>query len=574
MRKPQLLPWKEFGLIASCYLLALLPPFIMEWWSDFSGVYYLYDRRNAYGVDTLLIILLVALGLGCVTEYFGRWRYAVFTLLISALALLGVLAAGHVILYGAPISVGAIDALLGTDLHEALEFLSFQWSPALAAVCAGFAALLLGSIVWVRPQLRAESRSFMPHGVAWPVVIVLTLVTYQHPAVAAQNRVAVERMQFWSRVYDLNNQVPSLRILRNIREWVSYRSWLEETQIQRAGFSFHATQTLASPRTVVIVLGESMRRGNLSLYGYDKKTTPNLDARREQLLIFNQAVAAANQTVPSVTMMLTAATVLDPNKFLHEPSILAAANEAGYHTYWLSNQGRVGTFDSKISLIAHDADSRVYTNTEFYGSVFDQQLLHPFEIALQDTHPLKLIVLHMQGSHQSYESRYPPQFDVFKADQYSQRASKDKAFSRQNEVMAEYDNSIHYSDFLLGDILTQLEKQPGSILLFVSDHGERFYENGVMSAGHGYSKPTKTEFQVPFFVWCNGGCQPEWKNAAVLHSNLAFSTENLFHTCANILGLQMQSYHPEADILSPGYQSYAPKVIATERNVLNYAALP
>jgi glucan phosphoethanolaminetransferase (alkaline phosphatase superfamily) len=573
MRKPSLRTWKELGLIACCYLLALLPAFILEWRSDFSGVYYLYDTRGAYGVDTTLIILLVALGLACVTEYFGRWRHIAFTLLITVLTLLGILATGHVLLYRAPISVGAVDALLGTDLHEAVEFLSFQWSLALAITCAGFAALLLVGIFWVRPQLQVRSNSFLLHGIAWPLVIVLVLITYQHPAVAAQNRSAFERMQFWSRVYDLNNQVPSLRILRNIREWVVYRDWLAQTQTQRATYSFHATQNLTARRTVVIVLGESMRRGNLSLYGYARKTTPNLDARREQLLIFNQAIAAANQTVPSVTMMLTPATVLDPNKFLQQPSIISAAKEAGYHTYWLSNQGRVGPFESKISLVAHDADTRVYTNTEFYGSVFDQKLMRPLEIALEDDYPLKLIVVHLLGSHQSYANRYPAQFDFFKSEHYAVDASNRNSV-KENTVMAEYDNSIRYTDSLLGNIFAQLDKQAGSLLLFVSDHGERFYENDVASAGHGYSNPTKTEFNVPFFIWCNGGCQPEWRSASSEHRDLTFSTENVFHTCATMLGLQMADYHAEADILSRRYQSYPPKVIATERNVLNYAALP
>ena len=574
MRKLNLQPWKEFGLIACCYLLALLPPFLIEWVHDFPGVYYLYGTRAAYGVDTALIIVWVSLGLACLTEYFGRWRDSIFSALISLLVLLGALATGHVIVYQAPISVGAVDALLGTDLHEALEFLSFQWSRALAVTGFGFALLLMVGICWVRPRLREGTHSFLPHGIAWPLVFISVAIAYQHPAVAAQNRIAVDKMQFWLRMYNLNNQVPSLRMLRNVGEWISYRDWLQQAQQRRALYDFHARLGLNTPRTVVIVLGESMRRGNLSLYGYDKITTPQLDARREQLLIFNEAVAAANQTVPSVTMMLTPATVLDSEKFLQQPSIITAAKQAGYHTYWLSNQGRVGTFESKISLVAHDADTLVYTNTEFYGSVLDQQLLHPLEVALRDTHPLKLIVIHLQGSHQDYEHRYPSEFDFFKPNQYRYSSDNPALSEQENTVMAEYDNSIRYTDSILAGILAQLDKQPGSILLFASDHGERFYENGVMSAGHGYSLPTKTEFQVPFFIWCKDGCQPEWKDAAAQHHNLLFSMENIFHTGATVLGLQMPDYNPDVDILSRRYKSYPPQVIATERNVLDYAALP
>jgi heptose-I-phosphate ethanolaminephosphotransferase len=230
----------------------------------------------------------------------------------------------------------------------------------------------------------------------------------------------------------------------------------------------------------------------------------------------------------------------------------------------------VGQFDSKISLVARDADTTVYTNTEFYGSITDEKLLHPMEVALRDPHPHKLIVVHLQGSHQSYENRYPEQAAVFDGAQYP----VGKLSAKQNAVIAQYDNSIRYTDSILEKMLTQLDKQPDSVLLFVSDHGERFYENGVDTAGHGYSKPTRSEFDVPYFIWCNGACEPAWTEAATRHRDVAFSTQNFFHTCASLLGLQFADYSPGDDILSLEYRHQPPQVIATERKVLDYAALP
>jgi heptose-I-phosphate ethanolaminephosphotransferase len=288
------------------------------------------------------------------------------------------------------------------------------------------------------------------------------------------------------------------------------------------------------------------------------------------LLVLNKAVAPANQTVPSITMMFSQATVTEPDRYLLRPSILSAAKEAGYHTYWLSNQGRVGQFDSKISLVARDADTTVYTNTEFYGSITDEKLLHPLEVVLRDPHPHKLVVVHLQGSHQSYENRYPEHTAVFDGKQYPVGSRS----AKQNDVIAQYDNSIRYTDSILEKILAQLDKQPDSVLLFVSDHGERFYENGVDTAGHGYSKPTQSEFDVPYFIWCNGACDPAWQQAAGRHRDIAFSTQHFFHTCANLLGLRFADYSAGDDILSLDYRREPPQVIATERKVLDYAALP
>jgi heptose-I-phosphate ethanolaminephosphotransferase len=178
--------------------------------------------------------------------------------------------------------------------------------------------------------------------------------------------------------------------------------------------------------------------------------------------------------------------------------------------------------------------------------------------------------VHLQGSHQSYQNRYPEQAAVFDGAQYpvGQRSAK------QNAVIAQYDNSIRYTDSILEKILTQLDKQPDSVLLFVSDHGERFYENGVDTAGHGYSKPTRSEFDVPYFIWCNGGCDPAWSEAATRHRDVAFSTQHFFHTCANLLVLRFADYRASDDILSLEYRHQPPQVIATERKVLDYAALP
>ncbi|MFP3427482.1 sulfatase-like hydrolase/transferase, partial [Pseudoalteromonas sp. SIMBA_162] len=53
----------------------------------------------------------------------------------------------------------------------------------------------------------------------------------------------------------------------------------------------------------VLIIGESQRRDQLSLYGYSRATTPNLDARRDELVVFDQAIAPAPQTVLAVPML-------------------------------------------------------------------------------------------------------------------------------------------------------------------------------------------------------------------------------------------------------------------------------
>ncbi|MCE9624344.1 MAG: phosphoethanolamine transferase [Deltaproteobacteria bacterium] len=567
---------RELGLLFLCYALVLLPPFFAELWKDYSGVYYLYDSRTSYIINTLLIVALLSLGLACLTQYLGRFQKFFFALVMLFLSFLGMLALIHVALYDAPISVGAVDALLGTDLHEATEYLTFHWTKAMMLSVGIYVVLYLVALLVAAPRLRRGRPCAPSHLLGWSIVTGLVLLAYQYPAVATYNLERFNKRPIWSRAAELNRQLPSIRILHDIGNWVAYRQWLEEAQHVRASHDYGASLVDPSkPRTVVLVLGESLRRDHMSLYGYPRITTPLLDARRKQLLAFDAAISPSNQTVPSLTKLLTPATVQAPDLFLTEPSILSAANKAGYHTYWLSNQGRVGNFDSLISLIANDAETTVFTNTEFYGTVYDEALLHPLQVALSDPDPHKFIVIHILGSHQSYQNRYPEDKNYFHAKDYAGETPGPAPLEEQATTLSQYDNSVRYTDEILDGILKELEKQPGSALLFVSDHGERLFENGNGTCGHGFPEPTRSEFDIPYFLWCHGDCPRRWKRAHARHRSIAFSTENVFHTVANLLGLEMAEYHPQDDILSLKYQPVRqPQIIDVNRGIHTYISLP
>ncbi|MCV5245699.1 hypothetical protein OFC58_34395, partial [Escherichia coli] len=47
-------------------------------------------------------------------------------------------------------------------------------------------------------------------------------------------------------------------------------------------------------------------------------------------------------------------------------NIMGMANKAGFETYWLSNQGQFGEWDSPISSIAKMADESYFTKSQGY----------------------------------------------------------------------------------------------------------------------------------------------------------------------------------------------------------------
>ncbi|PSW29031.1 hypothetical protein CTM70_20155, partial [Photobacterium phosphoreum] len=154
--------------------------------------------------------------------------------------------------------------------------------------------------------------------------------------------------------------------------------------------------------TYVLVIGESMRRDYLNLYGYPVKNTPFMDSAKG--VIINGLESGGTNTIASLRLMLTKANTKtwQPNYALN---FIDLAKSAGFKTYWLSNQGYLGTFDTPITSIATQSDYKYFTKYGAYDSAntSDYLLISKLKSILQ-TNPGKqkrLIVLHIYGSHPS-----------------------------------------------------------------------------------------------------------------------------------------------------------------------------
>lgn len=71
------------------------------------------------------------------------------------------------------------------------------------------------------------------------------------------------------------------------------------------------------PQNVLLVVVDTLRADRLSLYGYPRPTSPNLDAFAREGVTFLNARSPAGCTFPSVNALLTSR---DPALFLGKPS--------------------------------------------------------------------------------------------------------------------------------------------------------------------------------------------------------------------------------------------------------------
>ncbi|WP_250304113.1 phosphoethanolamine transferase [Escherichia coli] len=232
--------------------------------------------------------------------------------------------------------------------------------------------------------------------------------------------------------------------------------------------------------TYVLIVGESVRVDNMSLYGYTRSTTPQVEAQRKQIKLFNQAISGAPYTALSVPLSLTADSVLSHDIHNYPDNIINMANQAGFQTFWLSSQSAFRQNGTAVTSIAMRAMETVYVRG------FDELLLPHLSQALQqNTQQKKLIVLHLNGSHEPACSAYPQSSAVFQP---------------QDDQDACYDNSIHYTDSLLGQVFELLKDRRASVM-YCADHGLERDPTKKNVYFHGGREASQQAYHVPMFIW-------------------------------------------------------------------------
>jgi len=322
-------------------------------------------------------------------------------------------------------------------------------------------------------------------------------------------------------------------------DFYNERQHLAELGRSSSTFRFGAQQApydgdRAEPETVVMVIGESSRYDRWSLNGYGRATNPLLSQESNVVSLRDviTSVAATRLSVPVIISRKTAMQSLKDG--FAEKSFLTAYKEAGFKTYWLSNQISFGRFDTPVSVFAKEADVIQFLNLGGFtnNSNFDEILFSPLNNALADPAPKKLIVLHSLGSHWNYSQRHPQQFDKWQPSLFGVDKPAYTDLKIKPQLNNSYDNSILYTDWFLAQVIGSLkQKQQLTSLLYVADHGQTLYDGSCRLAFHGHN--TQHEFHVPAFVWYSdqyGARYPDKVKQLKRHRKARLSTENMFHT--------------------------------------------
>ena len=327
------------------------------------------------------------------------------------------------------------------------------------------------------------------------------------------------------------------------------------------GFTYGAERTQQAPgrEIYVYIIGEASRAMSWQLYGYGRQTNPRL-AQIDDLVLFRDILTQSNTTHKSVPLILSSVGTDEHEELYRRRGLPALFNEAGFDTWFISNQSRQGAM---IDHLAQDARHQIYIRSPRQ----DMQLLDEMRRAI-DRSPERriLIILHCYGSHFSYHQRYPREFARFRPD-------NDVAISSQHREMLvnAYDNSILYTDYVLSEIIAYLSslENTSSALLYCADHGEDLIDDERERFLHASPTTTAYQLHVASLAWFSERYRehfPAKVAAAEANATAPATTHALFHTMADMASIEGRCLTTKVSLVSPEYDRTAPRRYLNDHN--------
>lgn len=291
-------------------------------------------------------------------------------------------------------------------------------------------------------------------------------------------------------------------------------------------------------KNIVLIIGESLQRGHMSLYGYGIETTPLLEGLEESgnLIKFSDTISPYATTNQVLMRLLNFSNYESERQkaWFRSLSIIDMFGLSGYRTFWISNQEAFGAHALSAKSAADRADGETFlSKSNLYETVRikpDGALLPLINQAKAGQSERNFYVIHLIGNHMDYSLRYPEGFGKF-----SEADVKAKLTSDQKKVVAYYDNSVLYNDFVINEIF-KIFSAEDSLIVYLSDHGENLYENGRL--GHGMESRFSYEIPLLFiasreFLTANAEL---WQRLEAAKDK-PFMSDDLAHLLADIIGV-------------------------------------
>lgn len=288
--------------------------------------------------------------------------------------------------------------------------------------------------------------------------------------------------------------------------------------------------------SVIVVIGESAAEDHMKAFNpsYPAETTPWLskEEANPDFFLFDKTYTSFPLTEKALAYYLTNINQYNGRNRNESISLTDVANQIGYPTYFISNQSPA---PGNIALELTTSVSKKVYFTRRPGSD-DGKVLD--ELKKIPDGEKAFIVIHLEGSHDRYKDRVPPDFTGIQVDGHSEKVN-------------DYDSSILYTDDVLKRIYDYGKDHLNmQAMVYASDHGED------MEYFHGDGKFTWEMARIPLFVYLSDSYQKEYPETAkelALHKDDIFTNDLMYDLVCGILRAPNTGYDAKYDQTSPEF---------------------
>ena len=448
-----------------------------------------------------------------------KWRYVGYVLVVIGcliIALNQTLGLITRFIYGSEFTYGHALSILNSNWNEIMSMLS--------TMTLGVFVFII-NILFQFQVVRVSGIIIKKESYNWAVAFLWLII----PTIALSMRSASADKPF--SIFLRNTFAYNFRPVMQ-----AYTQYEEEQVIMGTPVDYsNLVVSDSSAHIVVLVIGESARRQNMSLYGYERETTPHQDAEKSNMLLYNNMVSSAGITLFSVPMLLTKVAPEDytQSKHLLGDNIIQLANTLGYETYWLSTQEEGNVYVSTVTNM-----SKFASHTHFYKG-YDTVLLDPLKKVLASKTKKKFIILHINGSHSNACGKYP---------------ATESYFTDGKPFIDCYDNSIRYTDRLMQSIF-ELLRESNAAVVYLSDHAEKLSDERFVHSD------SKEGAEIPYYIWYANKFPSRLKNVRTVDE--LSSLEINYYEIAKLFGVQNLVFNDKKKI----------KFLKSDLSVVDYEAL-
>ena len=491
-------------LILSAYtLIAFHVPFFSEVLDRISGGF-----NGAWIVISMLTIML---SLNFMVYYLLLYLGRIVGKCIIAFTMIANAACFYFIsTYNTLIDRAMMGNVFNTKFSEASSF--FSWGIVLYI-------LLLGVIpcIWLfyrKAEMGSVKRFFANIGASLMIII----------AVLLGNKSNVLWIDYNATVLG-SKLMPWAYVVNSVR-YYNYWKLMNEPEIKLED----AEIVTDSKDIFVLIIGESARRENFSLYGYERETNPLL--AKDSVSVLN-AVASDTYTREAVKAILS----YKPGETLYEllPNYL---QRNGVDVIWRTNNWGHPPLHVDKNYNKGDLKERFPEADKNYDGI----LFHALKDDILASDSTKIFVgIHTYTSHgPAYYKNVPQEHKAF----FPECRTVEMTHAVNSELVNAYDNTILYTDYLVHSVIETLKNDfpdRRSCVIFISDHGESLGEDGNYMHGLPKSLAPACQLEIPFIIWTSD-------DSLKVKDIANAGPYNIYHTTLNFLGLEAPFYDESKNI--------------------------